>query len=191
MKPGTVYEIPRSGYGSLTTLAAQQIAAPEGTISDLVLDGRGNIYGILGGSTFSSPLTVYEVVKGSGQIIDLGSLNSRYDSIGTFMVDNDGNVFGGAVFDLAGATSDSVYEIVKGSGVVKVLAGYGTDDLKASSYFAMDSSGKLFGIDAEGGSDGGFSIFKLSPVSSVKTRAASGSVTSINSRPASAGAGHS
>lgn len=176
-KSGTVYEIPRSGsgYGALTTLATQQNAVSEGTVSDLVIDGSGNVYGIRDGATFGSPLTVYEVVKGSGQITDLASLNSRYDSLGTFLVDNDGNVFGGTVFDLTGATSGSLYEIVKGSGVVKVLAGEGADDLKASKYFAMNSSGSLFGIDAQGGSDGGVSLFELSPVSrSTKKQAAHG-----------------
>lgn len=196
---GTVFEIPK-GSSTVKTLAyfdGSNGAYPNG---GLVIDKAGNIYGTCqyeGGVGNVDLGTVFEVVKGSGKITvvaDFTSNSGTGQPVGTPVMDSEGNLYGTALEGGASSPSSgsgagsangmamgtgggspgngAIYEVVKNSGKVKVLAAFDGADGSVPTGLAIDKNGNLFGTTSIGGAHNDGTVFELAKGShTIKTLA--------------------
>jgi uncharacterized repeat protein (TIGR03803 family) len=138
---GTIFEIAH-GSGALTTLASFQFggASPGFRYSGLTLDSSGNLYGTsqVGGAYDNG--TLFELGKGSHSVTILHSFTGGSDG----SQPRDGVILD-ASGDLFGSTSNSVFELSKGSTDLTILGTNGW-----TGPLVLDKSGNLFGTSPLG-----------------------------------------
>ena len=159
---GGVFEIV-AGSHAITLLASfdgDDGAQPYG---GLVMDSSGNLFGATTVGGASNVGTVYKIVAGSGAITPLASFDTTngahpYD---TLTIDSSGNLFGNT--KSGGAFGDgTVFEVVKGSGVITSLASFnGANGSAPYGGLLMDANGNLFGTTTGGGANGDGTIFEV------------------------------
>jgi uncharacterized repeat protein (TIGR03803 family) len=172
---GTVFKLaPRSGgtwTGSLlhTFRVAQHGGVP---FADLVSDSFGNLYGTTQtGGTYDYG-TVFEFDTNGEQTVlysFAGDSDGRNPYAG-LVFDSAGNLYGttfygGSVTACGGSGCGSVFELSPTSGGVWketiIHAFNGTDGNNPHAGLVFDQSGNLYGTTANGGSDGGGTVFEL------------------------------
>jgi uncharacterized repeat protein (TIGR03803 family) len=145
----------------------------------LVEDSSGNLFGTAGQGGASGTGTVFEIAAGSGVITTLASFNGTNGAfpVSSLVEDSIGNLFGTT---LNGGTYNvgTVFEVVKGSGVITTLASFnGTNGADPDAGLVEDSSGNLFGTTTESGpvsTIGGYgTVFEIAHNSGVITTLAS------------------
>lgn len=161
-----VYEIPYigNGYGQMVTLGTLPGFPLQGTISDLVIDRNGNLYGIRSADTPGGQVHVYKVFKDTRQVTDLAALEAGSNPEGSLRVDGSGNVFV-TIHDQTSSEPQAIFEIVKGSGIATPLISLGSNPRNSERNFLMDSDGHLFGIATDDVASGSAHVVELSPVS--------------------------
>ncbi len=155
---GTVFEIPASGNGTITTLVSmgdQMAATP---IGGLISDANGNFFGVAQGGGSAGAGLVF-ATNASGGLSPLGAFNGQsienaVNATGP-LVEVGSTLFGIA---LAGGTNNSgeVFSVPAGGGTLVDLAPFPSGITPVAGMVA-DSVGNLYGI--EGGGNG--SIFKV------------------------------
>jgi uncharacterized repeat protein (TIGR03803 family) len=166
---GTIFELAK-GSGTITPLASFNSTDNGYTLSSLVMDSSGNLYGttINGGSDDGG--TVFELTKGSGAITTLATfVNNGLYPDSSLVMDASGNLYGTTAS--GGAFGEgTVFEIAKGSGTVTTLASFnGTNGSNPVGSLVMDSSGNLYGVTEGGGANYDGTVFELAKGSSTIT----------------------
>jgi uncharacterized repeat protein (TIGR03803 family) len=159
---GTVYEIAQgtTAIEALDSFGVSNGAVPFGNIT---LDDSGNLFGTTSQGGNSNNGVVFEVARGSKTIIPLASFT---DATGTtshagFTLDANGNLFGTA--EMGGTTRNgTIFEIVKGSGVIKTFASFnGMNGSSPEDSVTFDAAGNLFGTTRLGGATGYGVVFEI------------------------------
>jgi uncharacterized repeat protein (TIGR03803 family) len=161
---GTVFEVVK-GSGSITTLASFNTTNGAYTVSGVVLDSAGNLFGTtMQGGGYGNG-TVFEEQKGSGTITTLatfaGSNGAAPASSSGVWVDSNGNVFGTAS-DGGQFNDGTVFEVPKGSNTINTLAIFdGTNGADPQGSVIADSNGNLFGTTFGAGASNGGTVFTV------------------------------
>ena len=162
---GAVFEVVK-GSGAIMVLASfDDPIGGQQPLGRLVMDGSGNLYGTtsLGGIFLGDNGTVFEVVKDSGVITTLASFDGDKgsDPKSGLVIDDSGNLYGTAYS--GGANGDgAVFEVVKGSGVVTLLASFDRDNGQGPyAGLVMDDQGNLYGTTVTGGAHGDGTVFEV------------------------------
>jgi len=133
--------------------------------NDIVFDQAGNIYGTTSQGGINDRGTVYELTPSSGSwtatiLNQFGNnLGSPYSGV---VVDQAGNIYGAADVPRAGI----VYELTSPADQLQVLHQLpenGQEGSLPASDLITDGAGNLYGATSGGGSNGGGTVFKLSP----------------------------
>src|SRR5262249_13075979 len=137
----------------------------------LIADSNGNLLGTTSVGGLYGFGTIFEVQKGTGNIITLVSFDGTDEngSIGGLVQDANGNLFGAAGGGLFG--QGTVFELQKNSGTLMTLANFNG----SSPYgpLTLDSNGNLFGTTYSGGEFDGGSVFEIQQGSGTITTLAS------------------
>jgi uncharacterized repeat protein (TIGR03803 family) len=157
--------------GTLVALASfvgNSIGATEGnTTSGVTLDSQGNLYGTTTSGGAFGYGTVYEIAKGSSNLVTVASFddtNGAYPS-GDIAIDAQGNLYGatqgggpGGLYDGLG----TVWEIAKGTDTITTLASFSVaTGYQPLSGVALDAQGDLYGTAFKGGLDGLGTVWEL------------------------------
>jgi uncharacterized repeat protein (TIGR03803 family) len=159
---GTIYEVAK---GSSTIKTVVSFDGTDGAYpwSGLTFDSSGDIFGVTGGGGPDGDGTVFEILKGTSTVNTLASFNGSNGNFprGPVVLDSSGDLFGAAY--QGGADSDGcVFEVVKGSGAITVLASFtGANGEDPTGGVVIDGSGNLFGTAYYGGADGYGDIWEL------------------------------
>jgi uncharacterized repeat protein (TIGR03803 family) len=147
----------------------------------VTLDAQGNLYGTtLYGGAYNGG-TAWEITNGGNTITTLASFSSPITNNGTgpyggATLDAQGNLYGTTAFG-GDNTYGTVWEIVKGSGMVTTLGTFNyTNGLSPFGGLTMDSQGNLFGTTFSGGptnTDNQGTVFEIVKGSSTITTLAS------------------
>ena len=128
---------------------------------DLIIDGSGNLFGVAERGGANDDGTVFELAKGSTTLTVLASFNG-FDGWGPdkLLLDDQGNLYGttewgGPGFNPGGSDyrDGTVFEVVKGSGVITDLAYFSGTDGYVPNSLAIDANGNVFGTTRQGGPD--------------------------------------
>ena len=158
---GTVFEWVKSS-GTISVLANFNGTNGANPYGGLIEDSSGNLFGTTYEGGTSSAGTVFEWVKSSGMISVLANFNGTNGSnpYAGLIEDSSGDLFGTTEFG-GPSFAGSVFEWVKSSGTISVLANFnGTNGELPYAGLIEDSSGNLFGTTANGGANGGGTVFE-------------------------------
>ena len=156
---GWLFEVP-NGSGTITDIAPFTTSTGT-TAGALIFDGTGNLFGVASSGGVNNAGTVFEVAKGSSTITVLASFNG-FDGWGpnSLLLDADGNLYGttgvgGPGFNPAGNDfrNGTVFEIVKGSGVITDLGYFSGPNGAGPVSLTLDANGNVFGATSGGGPD--------------------------------------
>ena len=171
---GAIYEIAKGAH-TATNLVAFNTANGSSATS-LFFDGSGNIVGTASDGYPSYAGTIFEFAKQSvgvyapfETLATLPKTNGGYPSGRNptgVTFDRQGNLFGLAQGggEFGGGT---IFEIVKGSGVVSTIASFSLDNSvypngnTPGNMLTLDSAGNFFGVTREGGANGVGTVFEL------------------------------
>jgi uncharacterized repeat protein (TIGR03803 family) len=126
----------------------------------LTIDANGNLFGTTSvGGTFGFG-TVFEIPHGSSNLVTLASFGGAdgANPFSNLVLDSSGNLYG-ATYNGGANNVGAVFEIVRGSANVTLLASFTTYGNSPSGNMVIDSSGNLYGT-TQGGSGNG-EIFEL------------------------------
>jgi len=157
---GTVFELDPTGKESVLYTFNEQYSVPSG----LVMDGKGNLYGVTeGGGDFGGG-DVYTLHVGPNSTRKiLYSFAGGADGNGPFSLvqDNSGNLYGVTVS--GGAYNYGTVFKVDPHGIETVLYSFsgGADGQAPESTLLLDGAGNLYGTTVLGGSLGGGTVFKI------------------------------
>jgi uncharacterized repeat protein (TIGR03803 family) len=159
---GTVFELTK-GSGTITVLAAFDLANGGSPNGGVIMDGAGNLYGTANDGASFDEGSVFEVVKGSGTITTLASFDTANGAspYAGLILDTSGNLYG--TTSSGGASGGgTVFELGKGSGTITTLAPFDTAN-GAFPYagLILDQSGNLYGTTEQGGTAGVGTVFEL------------------------------
>ena len=180
---GTVFEIPAGTSTAQVLYSPTTVQSFSGYVfendgrtpaSGLIMDAQGNLFGTTSedGSTNSAGVstgggTVFEIAAGTHAETTLGVLpdNSVGPHDARLVEDSAGDLFGTTVGGGASG-GGSIFEVVKGSGVVTTLASFdgsadGSTGFGPESGLVLDAAGDLYGTARGGGSEGGGTVFEL------------------------------
>ena len=162
---GAVFEL-ANGSGKITNLATfngsfYKAPAPDGSMA---MDGSGNLYGTTWEGAAGGDGTVFEWVKGSSNVTTLASFNDLTNGgspLAGLVMDSSGDLYGTTY--RGGALQDgTVFELANGAASPTTLASLYYSDVEwPVGGLVIDSSGNLYGVATEGGSDGDGAIFEL------------------------------
>ena len=161
--PATVFELSKANGGgwSPTTLATFDNSTP----SDLVLDGSGNLYGMIDSDDPSVSRVVFELARASSASWTLSTLAS-FDAVhiprGDLTLDDWGNLYGTSTnVDASGnPISDTVFELSGPSWALNALASFDpNDDLNPG--VVVNANGNVYGTTATGGTVAAGTVFEL------------------------------
>jgi uncharacterized repeat protein (TIGR03803 family) len=172
---GTVFEIAKTptGYASTpTTLVNFEVDVPVGS---LIADSRGDLFGTTKGGGSVNGGAVFEIVKTAAgyastpiTLASFQDLDDGLSPVGGLIMDANGDLFGttsgttASPFNLP-ATDGTVFEIKKtatGYASASALVFFdGADGAAPVASLIADASGDLFGTTAEGGANGGGTVF--------------------------------
>jgi uncharacterized repeat protein (TIGR03803 family) len=167
---GTVFQLSpqKNGTWSITKIYDFSVGNGPAWGSSLTIDSAGNLYGVTGGSYYSSNYgSVFELVAASNGAWTpqtlytfAGGNDGGFPGGERLLLDSAGNVYGSAIQD--GAHDYGViFELVRGSNgnwTEKVLHAFtgGPDGSASNTSLAMDAAGNLYG-------NSNYSIFELAP----------------------------
>ena len=169
---GTVFEIAKTGgtYSSTpTTLVTFNGSNGEYPFAGLIADAAGDLFGTTIDGGANGDGTVFEIPKASsgyGTLTILVSFNGSNGSnpYAGLIADAAGDLFG--TTDYGGANGEgTVFEIPKitsGYGTLTTLVSFnGTNGKTPEGTLIADAAGDLFGTTAEGGANGGGTVFEI------------------------------
>jgi len=128
-----------------------------GRSSGVALDSNGNLYGTTSWGGRNGAGTIWEIARGSSTITTLAYFN-HYDRPISF--DNrvtaisNGNLYGTTNILSYGGGYGAVWELVKGSRQISILASFRGSDGESPSGAILDSNGNLYGTTLQGGIKG-------------------------------------
>jgi len=157
---GTLFEWVKS-TGAISILASFNGSNGESPNGGLVEDANGNLFGTANDGGAHRDGTLFEWVKSSGAISVLASFSGGNGArpAGGLVEDTTGNLFG--TTGLGGSHGDgAVFEWVKNSHTIAVLASFNGANGKFPSDLTADSSGNLFGTTARSGAHGAGTVFE-------------------------------
>jgi uncharacterized repeat protein (TIGR03803 family) len=175
---GDVFEIV-AGSSKITDLVDFSGANGQNPYAGVVLDSKGDLFGVsrVGGANGDGD--VFEVVAGSGKITDLADFNGTNGQfpVAAVVLDTSGDVFGTTSY--GGAQNDGVvFEVVASSGKITDLAAFnGRNGANPQGAVALDSNGDLFGTALNGGLDGDGDVWEVPAGASVVADVADFNVT--------------
>jgi uncharacterized repeat protein (TIGR03803 family) len=166
---GTIYEWVKS-TGTISILANFDGTNGYNPVGGLIADTNGNLFGAADSGGTNGRGTLFEWVKNTGTLSVLANFDFSNGSNpdGALLEDSAGNLFGaaswGGMNNNPGYFSGTIFEWVKATGTLSVLAGFqGTDGQTPLSGLVADSSGNLFGTTYVGGNGYG-TVFELQEV---------------------------
>jgi uncharacterized repeat protein (TIGR03803 family) len=169
---GYIFEVAK-GSTTVTILASLDLTAGSGSGGALLMDGDGNLFGTTTGDTVSGfPGVVFELAHGASTITTVaqfGGPGGGFSGNGDLIMDDAGNIFG--TTSAGGASGDgTIFEVVKGSGSVTVLASFdGANGKRPTAGVVRDAAGNLFGTTSQGGDSNDGTVFELAAGSSTIT----------------------
>ena len=151
---GTVFELAQGSMTGITTLASFVTTDGSQPLSQLMMDGAGNLYGTTSAGGANGDGTVFEIAEGSGVVTTLATFNGtngKNPVFGPLLMDAAGNLFGTAAS--GGAHLDgALFEIAKDSGVITTLYSFNVSDGgDPVGGLIPDAAGNLYGTAANGG----------------------------------------
>jgi uncharacterized repeat protein (TIGR03803 family) len=173
---GTVFELVNNPPGTYTEKVLHSFggnAVNDGALpyAGLVMDAKGNLYGVTATGGSSDSGTVFEIVNSGGVYIEeevlhsfLGALDGA-QPIGGLIMDSAGNLFGTTV--LGGNSGfGTIFEMVNASGsysesVLYSFKGDASDGGLPYSGLVIDASGNLYGTTSLGGTSNGGTVFEM------------------------------
>src|SRR5260370_1151745 len=159
---GTVFELAHDS-STITVLASFSNSTGTFPQAGLIEDSSGNLFRTTSNGGANNKGTVFELAHGSSTITALASFNSTNgaDPVGSLIEDSSGNLFGMAN---TGGTSGfgTVFELAHASSTITALASLNssTGDFPNGSLIE-DSSGNLFGVAEQGGTNNAGTVFEL------------------------------
>src|SRR5258708_5065837 len=175
---GTVFELSPQAGGGWTQTVLHSFTASDGSNpwAAVIFDAAGNLYGTTRSGGIHSFGTVFKLSPQAGggwtQTV-LHNFNATstdgQDPIGGLILDSAGNLYG--TTELGGAYGKgTAFELLPQAGGAyreKVLHsfGNGTDGQIPVATLMFDAAGNLYGTTAAGGTNGGGTVFELSPQS--------------------------
>ncbi len=169
---GYVFEVAK-GSNAVDVLASFDLPAGSGSGGALLMDTAGDLFGTTSGDTVSSfPGIVFELPHGASAfttVAQFGGPGGGFSGNGDLIMDDAGNIFG--TTSSGGASNDgTIFEVVKGSGTVTVLASFdGTNGKRPMAGLVRDAAGNLFGTTSQGGDSDDGTLFELAASSSTIT----------------------
>jgi uncharacterized repeat protein (TIGR03803 family) len=171
---------PRRLFSSISTVADFPVTSQSGpptpfydgqtALGGLVADRNGNVYGTTsqGGSVAGAVGTIFEIPAGSSSITLIANFTGANGQtpMGAMILDAAGNLYG--TTSAGGANGDGeIFEVVKGSGQITVLASFsGSNGSAPDGALLRDSDGNLFSTASSGGASGDGDVFELAAGSS-------------------------
>jgi uncharacterized repeat protein (TIGR03803 family) len=162
----TVWEVPAGG--GVNVLAS--LNAGTTTVSGVVRDATGNLYGTTSNGGANSDGSVFEVALGSGTLTTLasfGGTNGAYPESGLVM-DGSGNLYGttsqgGPAWNPTGSVygDGTVFELAAGGSAVTSLASFNGADGSGPGGLVMDGSGNLYGPASQGGASSDGTVWEV------------------------------
>jgi uncharacterized repeat protein (TIGR03803 family) len=169
---GYVFEVAK-GSNTVTTLASFDLTAGGGSGGALLMDADGDLFGTTTGDTLSGfPGVVFELPHGGSAITTIaqfGGPGGGFSGNGDLVMDDAGDIFGTTS---AGGTSGdgTIFEVVKGSGSVTVLASFdGANGKRPTAGLVRDAAGNFFGTTSQGGDSNDGTLFELAAGSNTIT----------------------
>ena len=163
---GTVFELTQ---GTSLPQTRETFTNAEDPAAGLVADSAGNLFGTTQGGGSAGDGTVFEIVASSGAFVTLASVSSVNGDLpeGSLIADSSGNLYG--TTENGGPAGDGlVFEYVKSTGVLQVLAGFdGANGAHPIGSLAIDSAGNLYGTTSAGGSASNGTAFEIARGSGV------------------------
>ena len=167
---GTVFEIAK-GSNTLVTLISFNGSNGARPFGDLALDSAGNLYGTSSGGGANNSGTIFEIAKGSTNVITLASFNAP-NGVNGLTLDSEGNLYGTTDGSRIGGTMDvgTVFELRKERTTITTLASFnGSNGASPAAGVTLDSAGNLYGTASYGGANGFGTVFEISKGSTVVT----------------------
>jgi uncharacterized repeat protein (TIGR03803 family) len=162
----TVWEV--SAGGGINVLAS--LNAGTTTVSGVVRDATGNLYGTTSNGGANSDGSVFEVALGSGTLTTLASFdgtNGAYPESGLLM-DGSGNLYGttsqgGPAWNPSGSVygDGTVFELAAGGSAITSLASFNGADGSGPGGLVMDGSGNLYGPAGQGGASSDGTVWEV------------------------------
>ena len=164
---GTVFEV-AAGSKTITTLASFNYTDGAYPYAGVIVDNRGDLFGIASHGGAGGFGTVFEVAANSNTITTLASFEFNnvpgdyFQGEGNLVEDTSGNLFGttsrGGVYGYG-----LVFELAAGSNTITTQASFNVHNggLDVPLVYLMDSNGDLFGMTMNGGANGYGYIFEL------------------------------
>ena len=155
---GGVYEIVGTDVSSVGSFNTED-GPTYGNLS--LVDGDGNLYGVLQSTGNDGYGIVYEIEAGSETVTTLATFdNINGNEPNALIMDSDGNLFGTTLG--SDTTKGTVFEIVAGSGTITTLATFnGTNGASPRGGVVLDTDGNLFGTTARGGASNCGTVFEI------------------------------
>lgn len=164
---GTVFMLTESGGKWNETVLHKFGGSSDGLYpQDVDVDASGNIFGVASKGGANAEGTAFELSKGAFKVLhDFGTSSDGYSPVGLRIERSTGNIFGvtsyggetggGTIFELsAGNWTESVlYDFLNGDDGYHPLARPSEDE----------KTGNLYGTAASGGTNGGGTVWMLSP----------------------------
>jgi uncharacterized repeat protein (TIGR03803 family) len=182
---GTAFELAR-GSSATTTLASFNYndRRLSRSVSSLMLDGSGNLYGMDYGrilpSSASSNGEVFEIAAGTQTLTSIATFDpvNAMTPEGSVAADATGDVFGMTAGGGGLAVSGNLYEIAAGSNTISPLATITpTNNLYLSGGLVQDAAGNIYGLTHGDGAYGAGTVFEIAAGSVAITTVASFNTT--------------
>ena len=139
---GMVFELAK-GSSTVTTMASFKGLY---NISNLVIDGAGNLFGTVGYDLVSAGGTIFELAKGISKVTTLSVFHSGVDASvpASLVINSAGDLFGAT--ESSGAESGTLFEIRRGSTAISTLYVFDSRVFGSSPYdLVINIAGNLYG----------------------------------------------
>jgi uncharacterized repeat protein (TIGR03803 family) len=164
---GTVYKVSKSGTETVLHSFAGEPSDGEGPMyTTLLMDAKGNLYGITEKGGTSGDGLVYELSKKGTETVLYNFAGGTTDGcfpLGTPAMDKTGNIYGTA--GSCGANDDGIVWKLSKQGTETVLHNFGGQPSDGAYPYAgvvMDAKGNLYGDTLRGGANDYGAVYKLS-----------------------------
>jgi len=147
-----------------TLEALTNLTAANATTSGLIIDSKGDLFGVTASGGMNNDGTVFEVPAGTSTpqtLITFDGTNGSQPS-GTLLIDSNGNLYGAAA---AGGTDGfgTIFELVNGASgtyTLSTLADFTTNSGTPGGPLVLDNGGDLFGTTGNNGVSNG-TVFEI------------------------------
>jgi uncharacterized repeat protein (TIGR03803 family) len=170
---GTIFEVVK-GSGTITVLYNFNGSTDGKTpVSDLLMDGSGNLFGTTSAAGANGEGTIFELPKGGSAVTTLASFSGLKAPMGGVTEDSAGNFFGTAQSGGSGGFG-GVWELANGASTITAVYNFtnGTDGANPNGDLLLDGSGNLYGTASSAGSSNDGTVYKIAGATSVPTKLA-------------------